>query len=290
VEHESARSIALIVVCLTAIAQAWLDEQGTLGQTPNFCKAPAQMDYDLTDIPAAYDRGRDHGPEVLDLWMKAIGPHLKGHTISTILDLGCGTGRFSDGLAGRCKAEVIGLDPSTKMLDRAREKQRDDHVQYRHGRAEAIPLASRSVDMIFISMSFHHFSNPGLAASECRRVLHNEGIAFVRTGTREHTASYPYVPFFPSTRSMLEELLPYAAAVRKIFETAGFQMAASEIVRQTTATRWANHAEKLSDGGDSVLARLNRQEFEKGIAAVRSRDKEASDHAIVEPIDLFVFR
>ena len=59
-EHESARSIALIVVCLTAIAQAWLDEQGTLGQTPNFCKAPAQMDYDLTDIPAAYDRGRDH--------------------------------------------------------------------------------------------------------------------------------------------------------------------------------------------------------------------------------------
>jgi 2-polyprenyl-3-methyl-5-hydroxy-6-metoxy-1,4-benzoquinol methylase len=57
------------------------------------------MDYDLTDIPAVYDRGRDHGPEVLDLWMQAIESHLEGQTITRILDLGCGTGRFSEGLA-----------------------------------------------------------------------------------------------------------------------------------------------------------------------------------------------
>ena len=30
------------------------------------------MDYDLTDIRAVYDRGRDHAPEFLDLWMQAI--------------------------------------------------------------------------------------------------------------------------------------------------------------------------------------------------------------------------
>jgi hypothetical protein len=34
------------------------------------------MDYDLTDIPIQ-DRGRDHGPEVLDLWMQAIEWHLE---------------------------------------------------------------------------------------------------------------------------------------------------------------------------------------------------------------------
>ena len=39
------------------------------------------MDYDLTDIPAVYDRGRDHGPEVLNLWMQAIESHLEGQTI-----------------------------------------------------------------------------------------------------------------------------------------------------------------------------------------------------------------
>src|SRR5688572_32670683 len=75
----------------------------------------SMTDYDQTDIPAGYDRARDHGPEVLDLWMHTIATHLEGHSISHILDLGCGTGRFSEALAARFNAEVIGLDPSQKM-------------------------------------------------------------------------------------------------------------------------------------------------------------------------------
>ena len=30
------------------------------------------MDYDATDIAVTYDRGRDHGPEFLDLWMNVF--------------------------------------------------------------------------------------------------------------------------------------------------------------------------------------------------------------------------
>ncbi len=54
------------------------------------------MDYDLTDIPAGHDRGREHGPEFLNLWMTKIESHLEGRRITDILDLGSGTGRFSD--------------------------------------------------------------------------------------------------------------------------------------------------------------------------------------------------
>ena len=57
------------------------------------------MDYDLTDIPVGYDRGREHGPEFLNLWMNEIESRLDGQRITEILDLGCGTGRFSEGLA-----------------------------------------------------------------------------------------------------------------------------------------------------------------------------------------------
>jgi hypothetical protein len=44
-------------------------------------------DYDQSDIPAGYDRARDHGPEVLDLWMHTTATHLEGHSISRILNL-----------------------------------------------------------------------------------------------------------------------------------------------------------------------------------------------------------
>jgi len=248
------------------------------------------MDYDLTDIPAAYDRGRDHGPAVLDLWMNAIGAHLERQTITRILDLGCGTGRFSEGLAVRFGAAVIGIDPSAKMLGRAREKQRGSRSHYQRGRAEAIPLLSQSVDMIFISMSLHHFSEPRLAASECRRVLRERGSVFIRTGTREQIPSYPYVPFFPSSRSMLEELLPSSASVRAMFEAAGFDMVASEVITQTVAPGWAAYADKLSAGGDSVVARLNQRELEGGLRAMLSHGADANRQDIVEPIDFYVFR
>ena len=162
-------------------------------------------DYDLTDIPAGYDRARNHGPEVLDLWMRTVADHVESGSVRRILDLGCGTGRFSEALAARFDADVIGLDPSFKMLQVAREKQRDARVHYELGRAEAIPLPPRSIDMVFISMSLHHFTDPSVAAHECRRVLTDAGTVVIRTATRDQIPSYPYVPFFASSRRPIVE-------------------------------------------------------------------------------------
>ena len=40
-----------------------------------------------TYIAVTYDRGRDHGPEFLDLLMNVVSSHLKGQRVKTILDL-----------------------------------------------------------------------------------------------------------------------------------------------------------------------------------------------------------
>ena len=248
------------------------------------------MDYDLTNIPAAYDRGRDHGPEVLNLWMNVIESHLDVGSVTTILDLGCGTGRFCDALANRFGARVVGLDPSEKMLHQARRKPSGALVYYERGAAEAIPIGDGVVDMIFMSMSFHHFRDPDRAAEECRRVLRANGTVVVRNGTREEISNYPYVPFFPSTRRMLEELLPDRARLRAVFETAGFRCSQSQVVMQTIAPTWGAYAEKLAAGADSVLARVSNEELSSGLDAVRQHDPGPHGRAVIEPIDVFFFR
>lgn len=245
------------------------------------------MDYDLTDIPKGYDRGRDHGPELLELWMEFIALHSGKQRLNTILDLGCGTGRFSESLAMHFDAEVVGVDPSKKMLEQARRKLHDARVRYLLGRGEAIPLDNDSVDLIFMSMCFHHFDDPMLAARECRRVLRDGGTAVLRTGTRDRIPSYPYVEFFPQSPPIMEAVLPTADFAREVFESAGFSTVSSEIVVQQIAPNYATYAEKLAAGADSVLAQLPTTDFQAGIDAMRAHD---GDKPVCEPIDVFVFR
>jgi ubiquinone/menaquinone biosynthesis C-methylase UbiE len=222
--------------------------------------------------------------------MNVVWSHLEGQRINTILDLGCGTGRFSEALAVRFDAEVIGIDPSKKMLEQARRKRRHRRIRYEIGSGESIPLPANSVDLVFMSMVFHHFDNPRLAARECRRVLRNRGTGFLRAGTRERISSYPYVDFFPESRPVLEECLPTNTFVCEVFEAAGFRTITFEVVNQEIARNYATYAEKLSAGADSVLASLSPREFAAGMQGLRSHAARVDDQAVFEPIDVFVFR
>ena len=248
------------------------------------------MDYDATDIPVAYDRGRDHGPEVLQLWMDVVSKYVERQRIHAILDLGCGTGRFSETLADHFNAEVVGIDPSNKLLDPARTKLRAPRVRYELGRGEAIPLPNDSVDLIFNSMTFHHFDDPVLAARECRRVLRDGAVAFLRTGIRDRIQSYPYVEFCPESHPILENTLPSAAHVCEVFESAGFITVETNLITQQIAPDYFAYAEKIAAGADSVLARLSPGDFQAGMEALQAYATRAGDKPVIEPIDMFVFR
>jgi hypothetical protein len=141
-----------------------------------------------------------------------------------------------------------------------------------------------------MSMSFHHFDDKAASAHECRRVLRRSGSLFIRTGTLGQISFYPYVSFFPSSRSILEEICPDSADIRTIFEEAGFGFVSSEVITQTITPDWISYADKLSAGGDSVLARLSPKEFKAGLSALRAFGEANEKVAVVEPIDLFLFR
>jgi hypothetical protein len=63
-----------------------------------------------------------------------------------------------------------------------------------------------------------------------------------------------------------------------------------DVLTQQIAPSIECYAEKLAAGADSVLARLPQSEFESGMTALRSHAARASNQAVCEPIDVFVFR
>jgi SAM-dependent methyltransferase len=184
---------------------------------------------------------------------------------------------------------VIGIDPSRKMLAQARCKVVSEGVIYACGTGEAIPLG-KSIDLIFISMVFHHFSDSRTVTRECRRVLRPAGRVFVRTATVEQIPAYPYLPFIPASRTLLEQRLPQLDVIREVFEAAGFETASTEIVVQQIAPTYAAYVKKLEAGGDSILATLNSTDLVRGLSAIRDHASRMDPQPVAEPINVLVFR
>ncbi|MHB8384774.1 MAG: class I SAM-dependent methyltransferase [Candidatus Binataceae bacterium] len=248
------------------------------------------MDYDKTTMPSAYDAGRSYPPAVLAFWLGVISRWVPQGTVSDIVDIGCGTGRYSAALANHFDAHVIALDPSEKMLAEARKKV-SPRVHYERASGEALPLADASMDLAFMSMVFHHFARPESVAQECRRVLRPNGAACLRAGTVERSDSYAYVSCFPSSRAILNKSLTSQARIESIFDGAGFRLVAHELVPSQAAESWDAYARKIAHRADSILIQLSDREFEDGLAAVRKHAAaRPPEEPVVEPVDFFVFR
>ena len=87
---------------------------------------------------------------------------------ATIVDLGSGPGDLVADLAARLpRATVVGVEPAPQMRQSASAR----GVRSIDGRAEAIPLADRSVDLVVSTLSAHHWDDPGEAFREMARVL-----------------------------------------------------------------------------------------------------------------------
>lgn len=93
-----------------------------------------------------------------------------------VLEIGCGTGNLAVAvkLAQR-DAEVVGLDPDPKALDRARRKveRRGLSVQWDRGSAADLPYADASFDRVLSSLMLHHLGQDEKAQAlrEASRVL-----------------------------------------------------------------------------------------------------------------------
>ena len=244
------------------------------------------MNYDNTTIPANYDAGRSLSPEMVARWMKLVASHSSA-VVRTIVDIGCGTGRFAAPLAAHFSSAVVGVDPSAKMLAQAR---RDPYVHFVQGQGEHIPLRDRAVDLVFTSMAYHHFTQPSVVAMECRRVLQPGGSVFVRTGVRERMASYPYAPFFPDAIPVGERRLPSSSEICAVFGSAGFRSPVVGEIVQQVATSWSHYATRIATGSDSVLASLNQEQFHTGLRRLRDYAIEHASAPVTETIDYFAFR
>jgi SAM-dependent methyltransferase len=100
-----------------------------------------------------------------------------------VVDVGCGTGTLAIALAAR-GARVTGVDGDAEVLAIARGKAGAEAVDWREGRAGALPVGDASADRVVMSLLLHH-----LDAEAKRAALAAAGRA-LRPGGRLHVADW----------------------------------------------------------------------------------------------------
>jgi SAM-dependent methyltransferase len=100
--------------------------------------------------------------------LKAMLPDLRG---LRVVDLGCGYGWFCRWASEHGAAQVLGLDVSEKMLDRARAMTSDPRIGYVRADLETLDLPEASFDLAYSSLTFHYIEELARLFATVHRAL-----------------------------------------------------------------------------------------------------------------------
>lgn len=132
-----------------------------------------------------------------------------------ILDVGCGTGRLLIAAEHAFPhARLEGVDAAVLMVKRAQAMlPASSRIAFRQSTAEQLPFQDAQFDLVFSTMTFHHWSDQRAGIAEVARVLKSDGrwllADFIATGFMRYIRRLFRLSRFPE-RSVLDPMLAAA--------------------------------------------------------------------------------
>lgn len=130
------------------------------------------------ELQSIYENAAPWFDRVAPLDALTVGRYRKqafGDCSGRVLEVACGAGENLDAIPA--SVDLVGLDLSPDMLDRARERavRTDREVAFTRGTAESLPFPADAFDDVCSALSTCTFPDPVAAIEEMARVCRPEG-------------------------------------------------------------------------------------------------------------------
>ena len=242
------------------------------------------------ELAKAYaDVRTDLSPAARTVWAETFRAAVPSTQVRRLLDVGCGSGRFTAFLAEVFDAAAVGIDGSVAML------QERAHVPgaplgFLGADAAALPLRAGAIDLALLSMIYHLLVPPTAAVAELGRVIRPGGWVFLRTPTRELLDRVEFLAFFPEARAIDEARIPLRAQITDTFTCAGFTAQTWRIVEQEFAGSPLQALERVRRRAFSTLRLISDEAFREGLARYEAHCLDAPPTPRTESLEFFVFQ
>jgi ubiquinone/menaquinone biosynthesis C-methylase UbiE len=109
--------------------------------------------------------------------MKELANYFQNKKVSSVLDIGCGSGDFIKVLASVFTEEtkITGIDPFEEALTEARQKFPSEKIEFLQMGGEQIAFPDNCFDVVSISFALHHLADVSKTLSEMIRVVKPDG-------------------------------------------------------------------------------------------------------------------
>ena len=224
-------------------------------------ESPAsRLDFDPR--AAEYARHRTVHPGVLNELVESefVGPETR------VLDVGCGTGTYAAALVEATSCRVSGIDPSARMLDRARAAAPWDALVL--GSAENLPFPEESFDMVMSTDVIHHVGDRAAYFREAARVLRLGGQVVTVTDSHDDVPKRrPLSSHFPETVDVELQRYPSVPVLLSELARAGFTAPRfTRVSREYDLT----DIQAYRDRAFSSLVLIDEESFQRGLVRLEA--------------------
>ncbi len=189
---------------------------------------------------------------------------------ANVLDLGCGTGNYTDAFQKMAPVKMHGVEPSAGMRQKAQAKNR--HISFKQGHATQIPFTDSYFDFVYLTDVIHHVPNIELMFAELQRVTKPNAKICIVTQSHAQIAARPIVRFFPGTALADQARYP---TIKKIIAAATKNgltwLKTGTLFENDTINLDAHFLTLVKKKGYSMLHLISDEEYARGLQTLETK-------------------